>query len=99
MVDTMDKCKDEGIILVQENLLYLPKEVMGMVQEDPELLNSVYKEISEKMGMDTALSMYKLFKGQQVTFPMRFFNAERIRKIIFQEYDGVPALKRPTKPS
>ena len=59
-----------------------------MACRDPELLNTVYKEISEKLGMETALEIYQLFKGQQVTFPMRFFNSECIRKIIIQEYDG-----------
>ena len=59
-----------------------------MAQKDPELLNSVYKEISEKLGMDAAMGIYQLFKGQQVSFPMRFFNAACIRKIIAQEYDG-----------
>lgn len=83
-----DKFKDNGIILDLLNLLKLPKEVVQMAQKDPELLNSIYKEISEKMGMDTALDIYQMFKGQQITFPMRFFNAECIRKIIVQEYDG-----------
>lgn len=83
-----DKYKDNGIILEQLNLLNLPKEVVQMARKDPEFLNSIYKEISEKLGMDTAMDIYQLFKGQQVTFPMRFFNAECIRKIIVQEYDG-----------
>ena len=89
MSGDMDKYKDKGIILGQLNLLNLPKEVMQMAQKDPELLNSVYKEISEKLGMDTAMGIYQLFRGQQVSFPMRFFNTECIRKIIVQEYDGI----------
>jgi Mor family transcriptional regulator len=83
-----DKSKNDGIILVPGNLLNLPREVLQMACRDPELLNTVYKEISEKLGMETALEIYQLFKGQQVTFPMRFFNSECIRKIIIQEYDG-----------
>lgn len=59
-----------------------------MVQEDVELLNAVYKEISEKMGIDVAMEMYQLFKGQQITFPVRFFNPTRIQQIIVKEYDG-----------
>ena len=59
-----------------------------MAENDPELLNAVYKEISEKMGMDAAMEIYRLFKGQQISFPMRFFNPDRIQKIIVQEYDG-----------
>ena len=59
-----------------------------MAQEDPELLNTVYKEISEQLGIDTAMDIYQLFKGQQVTFPMRFFSADCVRKRIIGEYDG-----------
>lgn len=97
MSGSMDKYKDNGIILGQLNLLNLPQEVVQMARKDPELLNSVYKEISEKLGMDTAMDIYQLFKGQQVTFPMRFFNAECIRKIIVQEYDGTNIKKLAVK--
>ena len=59
-----------------------------MAQEDLELLNAVYKEISERMGLDAAMEVYRLFRGQQISFPMRFFNPARIQKCIVQEYDG-----------
>ena len=84
----MDKYKDIGILLGREYCLKLPQEVMRMAENSPELLNAVYKEISEKLGVDTAMEIYRMFKGQQISFPMRFFNPERIQKIIVQEYDG-----------
>ena len=59
-----------------------------MAENDPELLNAVYKEVSEKMGMDAAMEIYRMFKGQQISFPIRFFNPVRIQQIIVQEYDG-----------
>ena len=83
-----DKPKDNGILLAQSNPLKLSKEVMRMAVSDPELLNTVYKEISEKLGMDTAMSIYQMFKGQQISFPVRFFNPEKIKQIIVREYDG-----------
>ena len=83
-----DKHKDNGILLELMNCLNLSQEVMRMAVNDPELLNAVYKEISEKMGMDVALEMYQLFKGQQISFPVRFFNPTRIQQIIVKEYDG-----------
>ena len=83
-----DKPKDFGVILENSNPLKLSQEVMRMAETDPELLNSVYKEVSEKLGMDTAMEIYQMFKGQQISFPMRFFNPARIQKIIVQEYDG-----------
>lgn len=59
-----------------------------MAEQDSELLNSVYKEISEKMGMDIAIEIYQMFKGQQINFPVRFFSPSRIQQMIAEEYDG-----------
>ena len=84
----MDKHKDNGIIHKMETSLKYDSEVMKMAENDPELLNNVYREISEKLGMDTAMNIYQLFKGQQICFPIRFFNPARIQKCIVQEYDG-----------
>lgn len=83
-----DKHKDFGIRLENSHLLNLSKEVMWMAEQDSELLNAVYKEVSEKLGMDTAMEIYQLFKGQQINFPVRFFNPTRIQQIIVKEYDG-----------
>lgn len=84
----MDNYKDNGIILAHQDSLKYAKEVMSMAENDPELLNSIYREISEKLGMDTAMEIYQLFKGQQICFPIRFFNPARIQKCIVQEYNG-----------
>ena len=97
MEEYWDKLKEKGIIHRSQDLLNLPIEVLQMAGKDPELLNAIYKEISEKMGMDTALDIYQLFKGQQVTFPMRFFNPECIRRLIVEEYDGTNIKKLAVK--
>lgn len=68
--------------------LNLPADVLQIAKQDPESLNWVYKEICEKLGMDTAVDIYLLFMGQQITFPMRFFSSEYIRKAILREFDG-----------
>lgn len=83
-----DIFKDFGIRLENNNLLNLSKEVRRMAENDSELLNTVYREIGEKLGMDTAMEIYQLFKGQQINFPVRFFNPTRIQQIIVKEYDG-----------
>ena len=88
MTDGVDKHKDFGIRLEKSNLVEFSKEVMQMAEQDSELLNAVYKEISEKLGMDTAMEIYQIFKGQQINFPVRFFNPTRIQQIIVKEYDG-----------
>ena len=84
----MDKRKDNGIIHEIKTSLKYDSEVMVMAENNPELLNNIYREISEKLGMDTAMNIYQLFKGQQICFPIRFFNPARIQKYIVQEYDG-----------
>ena len=84
----MDKTKDFEIRLENANLLNLSKEVVQMAENDSGLLNAVYKEISEKLGMNAAIEIYRLFKGQQISFPVRFFNPARIQQIIVKEYDG-----------
>lgn len=89
MATEVDKHKDFGIRLEKTHLLKLSKdEVMRMAENDSELLNAVYKEVSEKLGMDTAMEIYQMFKGQQINFPVRFFNPARIQQIIVKEYDG-----------
>lgn len=84
----MDKYKDNEILLEISHPLKLSKEVMRMAENNPELLNAVYREVSEKMGMDAAMEIYRMFKGQQISFPTRFFNPAMIRQVIIREYDG-----------
>lgn len=83
-----DRRKDNGILLGNSKVLKLSKEVMLMAENDTEMLNSVYKEVSERLGIDVAMEIYKMFKGQQISFPVRFLNPERTKKAIIQEYDG-----------
>ena len=85
-----DKYKEYEIGLENAKLLKLTKRmaVMVMAEQDSEFLNSVYREISEKMGVDAALEIYQMFKGQQICFPVRFFNSTKIHGLIAEEYDG-----------
>ena len=75
-----DRRKDNGILLGNSKVLKLSKEVMLMAENDTEMLNSVYKEVSERLGIDVAMEIYKMFKGQQISFPVRFLNPERTKK-------------------
>ena len=56
--------------------------------DNPDLLNDVYREICNEFGMETAQRMYEMFKGQQITFPVRLLNAEKVYEKIQAEYDG-----------
>ena len=51
-------------------------------------MNDVYCEISDALGRETALEVYRLYKGQQISFPVHFYNIEKIRKCVADEYDG-----------
>lgn len=59
-----------------------------MVETDFKLLSPVYKEISERLGMNAAMTIYEMFKGQQISFPTRFFDPVMVHQAIIQEYDG-----------
>ena len=66
----------------------MKERIMQLAEGNTDLLNGVYKEISVELGMDIAISIYKMFKGQQINFPMRLFNPAQIQKRILEEYDG-----------
>ena len=83
----MDKHKENGISLVQSKVINCCKEVIDMKKET-ELYNSIYKELSELVGLDATLKIYLRFKGQQVSFPVRLYNPQMIQQSVIKEYDG-----------
>lgn len=58
------------------------------MEKESELYNTVYKEISEIVGLDAALKIYLRFKGQQVNFPVRLYNPQVIQQNVIKEFDG-----------
>ena len=68
----MDKHKDNGIILEPQDSLKYAKGVIALAENDPELLNSVYREISERLGMDNTF-YYGLMQYPH-DLPMRIFS-------------------------
>ena len=84
----MDKYNENEIRCTQNGVVECTKEVIQVSANNSDLLNAVYKEISEKLGMDTAMNIYQMFKGQQISFPVRFFNPSKIQELILKEYDG-----------
>ncbi len=59
-----------------------------MEKHESSELNPVYMEICDQLGYDTALEIYRLFRGQQISFPIRFFAKEALGEKIRSEYDG-----------
>jgi Mor family transcriptional regulator len=85
--NNMDKRKENGILLVQREVVECCIEVDDMKKET-ELYNSIYKELSELVGLDATLKIYLRFKGQQVSFPVRLYNPQMIQQSVIKEYDG-----------
>ena len=48
----------------------------------------IYEEIALVAGADTAVTIHKLFKGQQILFPQKLFKKEFIYNYIRQNYNG-----------
>ena len=83
----MDKYKENGILLVPDNVLKCGEEVNDLKKE-VELYNDIYREISEIIGLEATLKIYLRFKGQQVSFPVRLYNPQMIQQSVIKEYDG-----------
>lgn len=53
-----------------------------------EYLNGVYSEFANILGIEAALKIHSVFRGQQVSFPIELFSKEFIRSQIIAEFDG-----------
>ena len=51
-------------------------------------LADVYMDIADKLGVDTAVAIHELFKGQQILFPQKLYRKEYIYAYIKQNYNG-----------
>ena len=91
----MDKHKenvrDNGICTVRQDVIQYSQEVMNMSDYDVNLFHKVYREISDQLGLETALTIHQMFKGTQVNFPIRFFDTQCVKEMIIKEYDGTNA--------
>lgn len=48
-------------------------------------LAGIYTEVAEEIGMDNAYVLYKHFRGQQLSFPLKFYSSDSIAKRICME--------------
>ena len=83
-----DNASGNGVCIVPKSMIQYEKGVICMGQYDKNLLHKVYREISEQLRLETALTIHQMFKGTQVNFPLRLFNAEMVKKQVSKEYDG-----------
>lgn len=76
------------------------KEVFyGMTESeiDCRYLNGVYRELAEILGIESAMKIYSVYRGQQITFPVNFLTTEFIVQRVVSEYDGNNIKKLATK--
>lgn len=50
--------------------------------------NGIYADMYEQLGEENVREIYKHYKGQQVTFPMRIYSKEYIIRYISINYNG-----------
>ena len=84
----MDKSVENGISNGEEKMVEYCGRERDYVEKESELYNTVYKEISEIIGLDATLKVYLRFKGQQVNFPVRLYNPHLIQQNVIKEFDG-----------
>lgn len=84
----MEIYKKNEILLAKFKALKCKKDVITVKNKENALLNSVYKEIADNLGIEAAMEIFRMFNGQQITFPVRFLNSTHVRKLIIEEYDG-----------
>ncbi len=58
------------------------------MQKNADLYNGIYRELSDILGDEAAVKLYLLFKGQQISFPIRLYSPEKIRRQVQKEYNG-----------
>ncbi|WP_238882326.1 Mor transcription activator family protein [Clostridium sp. YIM B02551] len=50
--------------------------------------SGIYESVHENLGFEIVREIYKYYKGQQITFPMRLYSKEYVIKYISENYDG-----------
>ena len=48
----------------------------------------IYSDMVEILGEDIVFKLYKNYRGQQVTFPMRLYSKSYVEEYIIKNYNG-----------
>ena len=56
--------------------------------KNSDLYHSVYKEIFDLCGEKAMLEIFEMFKGQQITFPLRLYSMEYVKDEIVKNFNG-----------
>lgn len=60
-------------------------DVMFLEDATADELAGIYTEVAEEIGMDNAYVLFKHFRGQQLSFPLKFYSSDCIAKRICME--------------
>ncbi|WP_125767212.1 Mor transcription activator family protein [Lapidilactobacillus wuchangensis] len=55
---------------------------------DVSALHPTYQQLYDLVGKETMLQLYDELKGQQVSFPMRLYDSNKVEQIVQREYNG-----------
>ncbi|MDT6979628.1 Mor transcription activator family protein [Levilactobacillus zymae] len=60
------------------------------------LLQESYAQLYELLGEDLTKQVYDLYRGRQISFPMRLYDHKKVAAQIVEEYNGhnLPELTR-----
>lgn len=53
-----------------------------------DLLQESYAQLYELLGEDLTAKIYDMYRGRQISFPMRLYNRDKVAEQIVEEYDG-----------
>ncbi len=53
-----------------------------------EKFREVYREIAQQTSVETAMTIHKLFGGQQISFPKKLYSSNYVNKCIRKSYNG-----------
>ncbi|MBQ2933125.1 MAG: Mor transcription activator family protein [Clostridia bacterium] len=67
------------------------------LEVESEFLNGIYKDLANLVGEENARHIYEEYRGQQITFPVEFYNKQYIYGKIIAEFDGTNLKQLATK--
>jgi len=58
------------------------------VEIEIELLQESYAQLNEIVGTEQMIKIFELYRGRQISFPMRLYDRKKVSQQIIEEYDG-----------
>ena len=71
-------------------MIFTNTESISIIEnmENTENFAEIYQEIANAAGTETAVAIYRLFRGQQIMFPQKLYKKDYIYNYIRQYYNG-----------